>query len=209
MKKETADKSVVIVDYGMGNLRSVQKAFEKVGAKAKITSDPEEVLKAKKVVLPGVGAFGACMENLKKFELVDTIKTVIQSGRPFLGICMGLQVLFDEGEEFGKHKGLGILPGKVVKFKLAKKYKIPHMGWNRIHKSRRHPVLSEIEENAYFYFVHSYHVIPKDPEIIVTTTNYGKPFVSSVSKNNIFACQFHPEKSQGLGLKMLKAFASL
>jgi glutamine amidotransferase len=200
---------IAIVDYGMGNLRSVQKAFEKVGAKAVVTSDAGEVQQAEKVVLPGVGAFGACMENLEKFGLVSTIHKVIADKKPFLGICMGMQVLFDEGEEFGKHKGLGIIPGKVIRFKLAKQFKIPHMGWNRIHKRRRHPVLAEIDENAYFYFVHSYHVVPKDPQVIATTTDYGKEFVSSIAKDNIFACQFHPEKSQNLGLKMLKAFANL
>ncbi|HSA59249.1 MAG TPA: imidazole glycerol phosphate synthase subunit HisH [bacterium] len=200
---------IAIVDYGMGNLRSVQKAFEKIGAKAVVTSDAGEVQQAEKVVLPGVGAFGACMENLEKLGLVPTIRRVIDDKKPFLGICMGLQVLFDEGEEFGKHKGLGIIPGKVIRFKLGKQFKIPHMGWNRIHKKRRHPVLAEIDENAYFYFVHSYHVVPKDPQVIATTTDYGKEFVSSIARDNIFACQFHPEKSQGLGLKMLKAFANL
>jgi len=200
---------IAIVDYGMGNLRSVQKAFEKIGAKAVVTSDAGEVQQAEKVVLPGVGAFGACMENLEKFGLAPTIRRVIDDKKPFLGICMGMQVLFDESEEFGKHKGLGIIPGKVIRFKLAKQYKIPHMGWNRIHKKRRHPVLAEIDENAYFYFVHSYHVVPKDSQVIATTTDYGREFVSSIALDNIFACQFHPEKSQGLGLKMLKAFANL
>ena len=199
----------MIVDYGMGNLRSVQKAFERVGHQAIITSDAGDVQQAEKVVLPGVGAFGACMENLEKFGLASTIKRVVAMGKPLLGICMGLQVLFDEGEEFGKHKGLGIIPGKVVKFKLPKQFKIPHMGWNRIIKKRRLPLLAEIEEHAYFYFVHSYHVIPKDPGVIVTMTDYGKDFVSSIAKDNIYACQFHPEKSQSTGLKVLKAFGNL
>jgi len=204
-----AKSPIAIIDYGMGNLRSVQKAFEKVGANAVVTSKPEEVLQASKVVLPGVGAFGACMENLEKFELIPTIRTVIEQKKPFLGICMGLQVLFEEGEEFGKHKGLGIIPGKVIRFKLPEKFKIPHMGWNRVHKKRRHPVLAEIDENAYFYFVHSYYVVPKDPQVVVTMTEYGKEFVSSIAHDNIFACQFHPEKSQNTGLKLLKAFANL
>jgi glutamine amidotransferase len=203
------EKTIAIVDYGMGNLRSVQKAFEKIGAKAIVTSDPGEVQKASKIVLPGVGAFGACMENLEKFGLAATIKSVIDQKKPFLGICMGLQVLFDEGEEFGKHKGLGVIPGKVIKFKLPQQYKIPHMGWNRLLKKRRHPVLADIDDNAYFYFVHSYHVVPKDPQVIATMTDYGREFVSSIAKDNIFACQFHPEKSQNLGLKMLKSFANL
>jgi glutamine amidotransferase len=200
---------IAIIDYGMGNLRSVQKAFEKIGASAIVTSDAGEVQQAAKVVLPGVGAFGACMQNLEKFGLVSTIRNAIDQKKPFLGICMGLQVLFDEGEEFGKHKGLGVIPGKVIRFKLPAKYKIPHMGWNRVLKKRRHPVLAEIDENAYFYFVHSYFVVPKDPQVIVTTTDYGKEFVSSIAKDNIFACQFHPEKSQTTGLKVLKAFANL
>lgn len=200
---------IAIVDYGMGNLRSVQKALEKVEAQAMITSDPETVLGADKIVLPGVGAFPACMENLKKFHLIDPIREVIREGKPFLGICMGLQVLFDESEEFGPCQGLGIIPGRVVRFRLSKKYKIPHMGWNRLRKKKRIPLLSEIEDNTYFYFVHSYHAVPKDSQIIVTTTDYGKDFVSSVAKDNIFACQFHPEKSQAMGLKILKAFAGL
>lgn len=207
MKSERAP--IVIIDYGMGNLRSVQKGFEKVGSQAVVTSDPNTVLKADKIVLPGVGAFPACMENLTKLNLIEPIREVIREGKPFLGICMGLQVLFDEGEEFGPHPGLGIIPGKVVRFKLAKKYKIPHMGWNRIRKKRRLPLLAEIEDNSYFYFVHSYHVIPKDPNVIVTMTDYGRDFVSSIAKENIFACQFHPEKSQALGLKILKAFAGV
>ena len=160
-------------------------------------------------MLPGVGAFGACMENLEKFGLISAIRKVIESGKPFLGICMGLQVLFDEGEEFGQHAGLGIIPGRVIRFKLPKSYKIPHMGWNRVIKKRRVPLLADIEEHAFFYFVHSYHVIPKDPGVIVTVTDYGKPFVSSIARDNIFACQFHPEKSQSTGMKILKAFGSL
>lgn len=204
-----SNRTIAIIDYGMGNLRSVQKAFEKVGHKTLVTSDAGEVQQASKIVLPGVGAFGACMENLEKFGLIPTIHKVIEAKKPFLGICMGLQVLFDEGEEFGKHKGLGIIPGKVVRFTLPKKFKIPHMGWNRIHKRRRIPIMAEIDENAYFYFVHSYHVLPKDPGVIVTTTDYGKPFVSSIARDNLFACQFHPEKSQTAGLKILKAFGNL
>lgn len=200
---------ITIIDYGMGNLRSVQKGFERVGFSAELTSDPEKVLRAEKLVLPGVGAFPACMKNLEKFHLIEPIREVIQKGKPFLGICMGLQVLFFEGEEFGHHKGLGIIPGKVIRFRLPKKYKIPHMGWNRIRKKKRIPLLAEIEDNSYFYFVHSYHVVPEDPDVIVTTTDYGKDFVSSIVKDNLFACQFHPEKSQSLGLKILKAFANL
>jgi glutamine amidotransferase len=209
-QKNAKEKKIVIaiIDYGMGNLRSVQKAFERIGCSTVVTSEPAKIEQADRIVLPGVGAFGACMENLKKFNLIPTIYKVIEQKKPFLGICMGLQVLFDEGEEFGQHKGLGIIPGKVIRFKLPKKYKIPHMGWNRILKKKRHPFVSEIEDNAYFYFVHSYHVVPEDPDVVLTTTDYGKEFVSSIAKGNIFACQFHPEKSQALGLKLLKAFAN-
>jgi glutamine amidotransferase len=199
---------IVIIDYGMGNLRSVQKAFERSGVPAKISSVPEEILNADKLVLPGVGAFPACMSNLEKLGLAEPIRESVRRGKPFLGICMGMQVLFDEGEEFGLHKGLGIIPGRVIKFKLAKKYKIPHMGWNRIRKKKKIPLLAEIEENSYFYFVHSYHVVPEDPSVIATVTDYGKDFVSSIAKDNIFACQFHPEKSQALGLKLIKAFVN-
>lgn len=200
---------IVIIDYGMGNLRSVQKAFERSGKKAVISRNPNIVLQASKIVLPGVGAFHACVNNLKKSHLIEPIREAIQKKKPFLGICMGLQVLFDEGEEFGNHKGLGIIPGKVVRFKLPKKFKIPHMGWNRILRKKQVPFLEKIGENAFFYFVHSYHVIPEDPSIIATTTDYGKEFVSSIAVDNIFACQFHPEKSQTAGLKLIKAFANL
>lgn len=199
--------SVAIIDYGMGNLRSVQKAFERVGSSAVVTSDPDKVLAADKIVLPGVGAFEACMTNLKKLNLTEPVCEAIKRGKPFLGICMGMQVLFDESEEFGQHQGLGILKGKVVRFKLSKKYKIPHMGWNRVRKQKRTPLLTDIEENSYFYFVHSYHVVPENSSDIATLTDYGKDFVSSVARDNIFACQFHPEKSQGLGLKLVEAFA--
>lgn len=200
---------IAIIDYGMGNLRSVEKAFEHVDVSATVTSDPDRVMKADKIVLPGVGAFAACMKNLKDRNLADPIREVIAARRPFLGICMGFQVLFDESEEFGRHQGLGILPGKVVRFRLSKKHKIPHMGWNRIKKVKRIPLLADVADNSYFYFVHSYHVVPQQQGIIVTTTDYGKDFVSSVQKDNLFACQFHPEKSQEVGLQLIKAFASL
>ncbi len=197
---------IAIIDYDMGNLRSVQKAFERVGAEAKITRDPEVIRVASHVVLPGVGAFANCMANLKKYKLIDPIKETIDQKKPFLGICLGLQLLFQEGEEFGTHEGLGIFPGKVIRFKLPKKLKVPHMGWNRIHKSKKGTLVEELEDGTYTYFVHSYHVVPEDNGLIATTTHYGKMFVSSIAKGNLFACQFHPEKSQTAGLKILKAF---
>ncbi|MBI2981024.1 MAG: imidazole glycerol phosphate synthase subunit HisH [Deltaproteobacteria bacterium] len=199
---------IAIIDYGMGNLRSVKRGFDAVGAESIVSSDRGVIAKADRIVLPGVGAFADCMKNLKKLKLVNPILDAIGSKKPFLGICLGFQVLFEESEEFGRHRGLGVLQGRVVRFKLARKYKVPHMGWNRLLKKRRLPLLVDTPEGCYMYFVHSYHVVPKNSEIIVTTTDYGKEFCSSVAKNNIFACQFHPEKSQKTGLGLLKAFAT-
>lgn len=203
---------IAVIDYGMGNLRSVQKGFEKVGHEAVVTSDKLKILSADRVVLPGVGAFADCMRNLDQLGLVDTVRKVIDSGRPFMGICLGLQLLFEESEEFGIHEGLGVLKGRVVRFPAEvpgnkeQLYKIPHMGWNRVNIKKRPPYLEDIDDGAYFYFVHSYYVVPEEPSIAATTTDYGVEFVSSVWKDNIFATQFHPEKSQESGLKILKAF---
>ncbi len=198
---------ITIINYGMGNLRSVQKAFEQAGFPALVTSDPQKIEEATRIVLPGVGAFADCMKSLQRRKLIDPILRAIEAKKPFLGICLGLQILFEESEEFGIHKGLGVIPGRVVRFRLAKKYKVPHMGWNRIKKQKRLPMLAEIPDGSYFYFVHSYYVIPEDPEVVVTTTDYPRDFCSSIAKENIFACQFHPEKSQKIGLTLLKAFA--
>ncbi len=206
---------IAIIDYGMGNLRSVQKGFEKVGHEAAVTSDRQKILDADRVVLPGVGAFADCMRNLDRLGLADTVRKVITSGRPFMGICLGLQLLFEESEEFGVHKGLGILKGRVVRFPAEipgnseQIYKIPHMGWNRIKIKNRPPHLRDVEDGAFVYFIHSYYVVPQDGSIAATTTAYGLEFVSSVWKDNIFAAQFHPEKSQEQGLKILKAFGEL
>lgn len=206
---------IAIIDYGMGNLRSVQKGLQKVGHDAVITSDPATILNAHRVVLPGVGAFADCMRNLEGLGLVDTVHKVVDSGRPFMGICLGLQLLFDEGEEFGVHKGLGILCGRVVRFptevenNTEELYKIPHMGWNSIIKQKDAPHLSDVADGSYVYFVHSYHVVPEDRSVVATTTGYGIEFVSSVWKDNIFATQFHPEKSQSLGLGILKKFGEI
>ena len=204
---------IAIIDYGMGNLRSVQKGFEAVGAKAIVTSDSKKILSARSVVLPGVGAFKACMDNLEKFDLIDTVKQTVQSGKPFLGICLGLQLLFSQAEEFGSVSGLGILKGKVVGFKDAPNsgdpLKIPHMGWNNVEVKPSHPLFDSVPNQSYFYFVHSYYVVPEDRATVATTTNYGIEFVSGIHHENIHAFQFHPEKSQQLGLTVLKNFSRL
>ena len=197
----------------MGNLRSVQEGFEAVGVEAIVTSDSKKILSARSVVLPGVGAFKACMDNLEKFDLIDTVKRSVQSGKPFLGICLGLQLLFSQAEEFGSVSGLGILKGKVVGFKDAPNsgdpLKIPHMGWNNVEVKPSHPLFDSVPNQSYFYFVHSYYVVPEDRATVATTTNYGIKFVSGVHHENIHAFQFHPEKSQQLGLTVLKNFSRL
>lgn len=200
---------IAIVDYGMGNLRSVEKALQRVGAKTLVTSKPEKILVAEGLVLPGVGAFKDCMGNLREYGLIEPLYEFIRSGRPFLGICLGLQLLLTESKEFGVYKGLDIIRGKVVRFPQNSGLKIPHMGWNTIKIKKRIPLLQDIKDKSYFYFVHSYYIIPQEESIIATTTNYGIEFVSSIYQNNIFACQFHPEKSQELGLRILKRFREL
>ena len=200
----------------MGNLRSVQKALEFVGAKVIVTHDPDLILSADSVVLPGVGAFKDCMANLNKLSLIDPIRKFIDSGKPFLGICLGLQVLFEESEEYGPVPGLGILPGKVVKFidgssdtRKGPQIKIPHMGWNQIKVKKSAPLFAGVGDSPYFYFVHSYYVVPEDPEMVATVTHYGIEFVSGIQHKNIYAFQFHPEKSQTLGLSILERFSNL
>jgi glutamine amidotransferase len=200
---------IAIVDYGMGNLRSVQKALARVGATAQITSDAACIAAADKVVLPGVGAFGDAMAELRARGLVDAVRGAIESGRPFLGICLGLQLLFDVGYEGGRHEGLGVLRGEVVRFDLPPEYKVPHMGWNQLHIRRRAPLLAGLPDQVYAYFVHSYHVVPADDGLIATETCYARPFVSMIWRDNLYATQFHPEKSQAQGLAMLRNFAEL
>jgi glutamine amidotransferase len=207
---------IAVIDYGMGNLRSVQKALEFVGAKVIVTHDPDLILSADSVVLPGVGAFKDCMANLNKLSLIDPIRKFIDSGKPFLGICLGLQVLFEESEEYGPVPGLGILPGKVVKFidgssdtRKGPQIKIPHMGWNQIKVKKNAPLFGGVGDSPYFYFVHSYYVVPEDPEMVATVTHYGIEFVSGIQHKNIYAFQFHPEKSQTLGLSILERFSNL
>lgn len=201
---------IAIIDYGMGNLRSVQKGFERVGREAVVTSDAKTILSAGKVVLPGVGAFPDCMRNLEQNGLIDVVHQTIKSGKPFLGICLGLQLLFTESEEFGLSKGLDIIKGRVERFKIQDStFKVPHMGWNSLSIKRKAPALADVPDGSHVYFVHSFHVVPEDKNVIATTTDYGIEFVSSIWKDNVFAVQFHPEKSQALGLAILKRFGEM
>jgi imidazole glycerol-phosphate synthase subunit HisH len=197
---------VVIIDYGMGNLRNVQKAFEKIGFAARLTRSKNEIGRASAIVLPGVGAFKDCMENLEKRGLIEPLLRSIEKGKPYLGICLGLQILFSESEEFGSHKGLNLIKGKVVRFVPDPEHKVPHMGWNTIEKKKEVPMLQGVESGDFFYFVHSYYVIPDQTQWVSSLTTYGKPFVSSIWKENLFATQFHPEKSQQKGLMVLENF---
>jgi glutamine amidotransferase len=196
---------IAIIDYGMGNLRSVEKGFLKIGADALVTSDPKVVHDARAVVLPGVGAFRDCMRNLEEMSLLEAVLKAIEKGKPYLGICLGLQILFAESEEFGRSEGLNIFGGKVVRFP-ENGLKVPHMGWNTINILNRPPIFDGIDDESFFYFVHSFYVMPDHKDLIATTTDYGVTFTSMVWKENVFATQFHPEKSQGLGLKILKGF---
>lgn len=197
---------IAIIDYGMGNLRSVQKGLEHVGFNAVVTRNISEIQDARGVVLPGVGAFSACMENLRKYGLIEPIREVVRRQKPFLGICLGLQLLFSESEEFGSQKGLDLFSGKVVGFHAEENLKVPHMGWNRIEKKKDSPFLEGISSGDFVYFVHSFYVVPDDSSTVATTTDYGNSFVSSIATDRLFACQFHPEKSQELGLRILANF---
>jgi len=195
---------IAIVDYGMGNLRSVEKGFLKVGVDARVVREPQAVDDADAVVLPGVGAFRDCIRNLAQTSMTESIMRSIQKGKPYLGICLGLQVLFTESEEFGIYKGLDVFKGRVVRFQIN--LKVPHMGWNNVKILRRTPIFDGIQDESFFYFVHSYYVVPDDTAAVSTTTDYGITFTSMVWKDNIFATQFHPEKSQESGLRILKNF---
>lgn len=201
---------IAIIDYGMGNLRSVQKAFEAVGHQAVVTRERRILDDASHLVLPGVGAFGDCMANLERYGLIEPIRLGIARGKFFMGICLGLQLLFTESEEFGIHKGLDIISGKVRKFPggrgSSERYKVPHMGWNALVIERAAPPLRGLADGSYLYFVHSYYVDPCDRSVVATTTDYGLRFVSSIWRENIFACQFHPEKSQSVGLRIVRNF---
>lgn len=199
---------LAIVDYGMGNIRSVEKGFLKAGAEVRVTADPAVVTDARGIVLPGVGAFKDCMANLDRLDLLEAIVKEIRKGKPYLGICLGLQILFAESEEFGLCKGLEVLRGKVKRFDFGGDHdlKIPHMGWNTARLVNRPPCFEGIPDNSYFYFVHSFHVVPEDEGVVGARTDYGIDFVSMVWNDNIVATQFHPEKSQGVGLQLLKGF---
>lgn len=230
---------IAIIDYGMGNLRSVQKAFECVGHQARVTRDPKAINEASHVVLPGVGAFPDCMANLERYALVEPIHRAIVSGKPFLGICLGLQLLFTESEEFGVHKGLDVIPGRVRRFPWGQTepvpvttgtdptrpsrasgssdgpgeggqspLKVPHMGWNTVSIVRPAPPMHGLDSGTHFYFVHSYYVEPSDPSVVATRTDYGVSFASSIWRDNVFASQFHPEKSQSAGLAIIRNFGA-
>ncbi len=214
MATDQGEMMIVIVDYGMGNLRSVQKGFEKVGTPARVVQDPQSIRAAAAVVLPGVGAFRDCMNHLEERGLTEPIRAHIQAGKPYLGICLGLQILFTESEEFGRCEGLNIIPGKVRKFRFepaqdgtTSSYKIPHMGWNAIRKISAPPVLAEVPDGTYLYFVHSYYAAPEDSQLTALETDYIVPFCAMAWRDNIFATQFHPEKSQANGLALLDGFA--
>ena len=205
---------VTIIDYGMGNLRSVQKGFEKVGCSAEVSADPAVVARANRLVLPGVGAFRDCMHNLREGGFIEPIAAVVAAGRPFLGICLGLQLLMSVSEEFGSHAGLDIIPGRVVRFgadmrdAAGEQLKVPHMGWNSVRHNNA-PLFAGVEQDSYFYFVHSYHVVPAEAAVVAACCDYGGEFCCAVVKDNVMATQFHPEKSQKVGLVMLKNFGEL
>lgn len=198
-------RDVAVVDSGSGNLRSVERALEAVGARVMLTSDPDVVARATRIVVPGQGAFGDCVENLRERGLDEAIGEVIASGRPYFGICLGLQILFESSEECDGGRGLGLLPGRVRRFDPGVG-KVPHMGWNSVRSSRELALLAQIPEDTYFYFTHSYYALPKSDDIVALRCDYGGSFVAAVHHENIFACQFHPEKSQGAGLRLLKNF---
>lgn len=199
---------IAIVDYQMGNLRSVQKALERLGAPAVITSDRQQIVEATAVILPGVGAFRDAMAELRRRGLDEAIIEYISSGRPFLGICLGLQLLFDVSYEGGEHRGLGVLPGEVVRFAPNADLKIPHMGWNSIRRRAEDPILEGIPDGSFFYFVHSYYAVPADRTVVLLESDYGGSFCAMVRRGNLYATQFHPEKSQACGLRLLQNFVA-
>lgn len=199
-------KDIILIDAGTGNLRSVQKALESMGAQVTRTDDPEQVLNAKKVVLPGVGAFGDFMSGLRGRGLEPVIKEAVQRAVPLLGICVGMQSLFEVGEEMGEHKGLGLLPGKVVRFADSLSVKIPHTGWNQLQVRKDASLFIRIDDGAYVYFNHSYYCQPGNASDVIASTEYGLEYACAVQNKNVYGVQFHPEKSQNVGLQILKNF---
>lgn len=197
---------IAIIDYGMGNLHSVSKAVERLGYEARVTSDPQEILEAPGAILPGVGAFGDAMEHLRQTNLDEVVKFYAASGKPLLGICLGMQLLFSVGEEHGINEGLGLLPGRIVRFQGS--FKVPHMGWNKLQFSQPSPLLDGLEE-GHVYFVHSYHAKPDDARHLLAVTDYHQPVTAIVGNGNVYGMQFHPEKSGELGIKLLGRFLEL
>jgi glutamine amidotransferase len=197
---------IAVVDSGSGNLRSVVRALARVGAEARATTDPDEVRRADRVVVPGQGAFRDCVAGLRAAGLDQAVREVVAAGRPYLGICLGLQVLFDESEEQGPVAGLGLLSGRVVRFAARPGLKVPHMGWNDVTVRRPDPLLAGLPTPAHFYFVHSYHAVPEDPDLVALAVDYGGPVCAAVRRENLFATQFHPEKSGAAGLALLAEF---
>lgn len=205
---------ITIIDYGIGNLRSIEKAFETVGATVRRTDDPDDVAAAERLVLPGVGAFRACIDEIRNRNLETPIHDAIDRGTPFLGVCVGMQLLFETGYEKGEHEGLGVLPGYVAHFRdsgadMPEDLSVPHMGWNAIEPTRESPLLDGLGETPYVYFVHSYHPVAEIPDDVLATTTYGHEFPSVVHRGNVYGVQFHPEKSQSAGLGLLENFAKL
>ena len=200
---------IAIIDYDAGNIKSVEKALQKLGAEVIVTRDPDEIRKAGKVILPGVGSFGDAMQNLHSFGLVPVIREVVEKGTPFLGICLGLQLLFDRSEESPGVEGLGLLKGEILRIPDGPGLKIPHMGWNSLDLHGEGKLFRNVPQNAYMYFVHSYYLKASDRDIVKATAEYGVTIDASVEKDNIFACQFHPEKSSDMGMEILKSFMEL
>ncbi len=197
--------TIAIIDYGVGNLRSVEKAFTSQGIDAIVTSEDEILRKAERLVLPGVGAFAACMEGLRSRGFDQLVVEAASAGKPILGLCVGLQMMFEEGHEFGVHRGLGLMPGRVIRFPEG--LHVPHIGWNQVELVRDHPVFSGLPTDPFFYFVHSYYVEPADPSCIIGETDYGIRYASVCGKGSVIGVQFHPEKSQTTGLRLLANFA--
>ena len=200
---------ITIIDCGINNLRSAQKAFEHLGYETQVTRDADVVSRAEKIVLPGVGAFGAAMQTLRDANLVEPIQNAIQSGTPFLGICLALQLLFEESEELGTNQGIGAVAGRVTRLPDAPGLKIPHMGWSALHFPRESKLFKGIDDGAMVYFVHSYHAQPTDGNVVAATSTHGTNFVAAIERNNLMATQFHPEKSSAVGLKILDNFGKI